>query len=71
MPRFARRPLIAGPIDFDRKEIERRAREATQPAMPEKKKCWPFSINDASDAPAAAADEQASRTTPDASQRGR
>ncbi len=47
MPRPTRRPLASSAADIDRKEIERRAREAAMPAKTEEKGRWPFSPGDA------------------------
>ena len=41
MSRFTAPP----PNGDNRKAIEQRAREATRPAAPEKKGCWPFSVD--------------------------
>ncbi|MDQ3058274.1 MAG: hypothetical protein M3R45_01945 [Pseudomonadota bacterium] len=42
MPRFNAPP----PNGDSRRAIQQRAREATRPAAPEKKGCWPFSAQD-------------------------
>jgi hypothetical protein len=65
MPRITRRPLIGVPANIDRKEIERRAREATQPAPLEKQGRWPFSVKGPNDAPQASDIEQPSRPVVD------
>lgn len=41
MPRFNAPP----PNGDSRKMIEQRARDATRPAVPEKKGSWPFGVN--------------------------
>ena len=41
MSRFSAPP----PNGDNRKAIQQRAREATRPAAPEKKGCWPFSVD--------------------------
>ena len=41
MPKFNAPP----PNGESRKMIEQRAREATRPAVPEKKGAWPFCVN--------------------------
>ena len=42
MPRFNAPP----PNGDSRRAIQQRAREATQPAVPEKQGCWPFSARE-------------------------
>jgi hypothetical protein len=62
MPRPSRRPLASNAPDIDRKEIERRAREAATPAPTEVKGRWPFAPKDA------AKDDSPRSANPDDSQ---
>jgi hypothetical protein len=65
MPRLNDPSQLCPPDSNNRKALEKRAREATQPAVPQDKGRWPFPVNQpAGNAPAAGAGPDADKPEP-------